>query len=183
MILAFMAEGFEEVELLGVVDVLRRAKAEVYTVSVTGERDVTSSHGVTIRADMRIEDAPLSGAELLFLPGGMPGTLNLEKNLLLRQALLDQNDAGRRIAAICAAPSVLGHLGILMNKRATCFPGFEGALLGADYTSKGVVTDRNVTTARGMGFAVDLGIELVKLLFGKDKAEEVKIKLQHPDYQ
>src|SRR5699024_10239803 len=95
----------------------------------------------------------------------------------LRKAAAD----GRRLAAICAAPSVLGELGLLEGKKATCYPGFEGQLLGASYTHEGVVTDGNITTARGVGFAIDLGLELLRVLKGEKPAEEIKAAIQHPE--
>jgi 4-methyl-5(b-hydroxyethyl)-thiazole monophosphate biosynthesis len=179
---AFLAEGFEIVECLAVVDVLRRGGVEVQTVSVTGTRAVTSSHKVTVLADALLEEIDLSGARCLFLPGGMPGTTNLGACKPLVAALkVAAADPDRHVAAICAAPSVLGQNGILVGKEATCFPGFEDKLIEAEYTGAGVVTDGNVTTGRGMGVAVDMGLELLKVLRSKEVSENVKKKIQHPD--
>lgn len=178
-IFAFLAEGAEEVECLAVVDVLRRAGAEVTLVSVTGSREVTGSHQITIRTDALFEEVNTGEADVLFLPGGMPGTLNLKAHQGLRDALCQANRQGRRIAAICAAPSVLGDLGLLKGRTATCYPGFEGELSGASYTQQGVVTDGNITTARGLGYALDLGIELIRLLQGIEQARGIKRSVQY----
>ena len=158
---AFMANGLEEIECLAVVDILRRAGFECETVSITAEREVTG------------ED------DVLFLPGGMPGTKYLGGFAPLCDVLKKHAAVGGRMAAICAAPSVLGDLGLLAGKKATCYPGFEERLVGATYVSDGVVTDGNVTTARGMGFAIDLGLELVKLLNGEEQARNLKAAIQH----
>ena len=152
---AFVANGSEEVELLAVVDVLLRGGQDVKLVSITGSKDVVS---------FEFSEADFSDADVLFLPGGMPGTRNLAAHEGLCGELLKADKAGKRLAAICAGPSVLGGLGILEGRKATCYPGFEGELKGAEYTRQGVVTDGNVTTARGLGYALDLGIELLALL-------------------
>jgi 4-methyl-5(b-hydroxyethyl)-thiazole monophosphate biosynthesis len=179
---AFLADGFEIVEALAVVDVLRRGKVEVETVSVSGKREVTCSHGITVLADKLLEEIDPGQARCLFLPGGMPGTLHLGACRPLVEALkAAAADEERHVAAICAAPSVLGQNGILVGKEATCFPGFEDKLIEAEYTGAGVVTDGNVTTGRGMGVAVDLGLELLKILRGADTALDIKKKIQHPD--
>lgn len=181
-IYAFLADGFEVVECLAVVDVLRRAKLEVVTVSVTGKKEVESSHKVTVVADALWEEVDLSDAACLFLPGGMPGTLNLAAFRPLADALkAAQNREDCILAAICAAPSVLGQLGILVGKTCTCFPGFEDKLVEADYVTCGVVKDGRVITARGMGVAVDLGLALVEVLVSAEKSDEIRRAIQHPD--
>ena len=176
---AFMADGFEEVECLATADVLVRAGIKVTLVSMTGHREVKGSHGFSVRADVVFEEADLSKADLLFLPGGMPGTKNLMASKPLCDALLEADRDGKRLAAICAAPSVLGQLGLLKDKRATCYPGFEDALTGAKLTGAGVVTDGNITTARGLGYALDLGIELASLLADRPTALHVKDAIQY----
>ena len=133
MFYVFLAEGFEETEALAPVDVMRRAKLDVKTVGVTGEC-VTSSHGVPVKADITIDNIDLDDVQGVVLPGGMPGTLNLEANEKVLEAVKYSCENGKIVAAICAAPSILGHLGILDGKKATCFPGFEKELKGADYT-------------------------------------------------
>ena len=178
---AFMADGMEEVECLAVVDMLRRGGVEVQTVSVMGRRQVTGSHRIEIQADCVFEEADFSDSDVLFLPGGVPGTPNLAAHEGLCSLLKKFAAEGKRLAAICAAPSVLGGLGLLAGKTATCYPGWEDQLLGAAYTRQGVITDGNITTARGVGFAIDLGIELVRLLEGEEKAASVKESIQHPD--
>lgn len=179
LVYAFLTNGSEEVECLAVVDVLRRAGIDTKLIAVGGDINVTSSHKVSITCDARLEDTDLSAADVLFLPGGMPGTLNLGDCRELCDALIAQDKAGKRIAAICAAPSVLGTIGLLKGRTATCFPGFEDKLEGAMYTREGLVTDGNITTARGLGYALDLGLELIRLLLGEDKAKEIKASIQY----
>lgn len=176
---AFVAEGFEEVECLAVVDVLRRAEIETVLVSITGKKQVTGSHNITIEADVLFEEGNPDAADVLFLPGGMPGTLHLKSHEKLGEGLIKANKQGRRIAAICAGPSVLGGLGMMKGRTATCFPGFEDQLDGASYTLQGVVTDGNITTARGLGYALDLGLELVRLLQGTQQAAKIKKSIQY----
>ena len=176
---AFMADGLEEIECLAVVDILRRAGVEIETVSITGDDWITGSHGIRIITDKLWREIEIGGDEVLFLPGGMPGTKYLGEFAPLCEALKKHAAAGGRMAAICAAPSVLGDLGLLQGKKATCYPGFEERLTGAAYVSDGVVTDGNVTTARGMGFAIDLGLELVRLLKSEDEAGNLKAEIQH----
>jgi len=179
---AFLATGFEEVEALAVVDALYRSKINVKTVSVTGEKLVTSSHGITIMADLLFDDIKNDEVDLLFLPGGMPGTLNLGAHEGLCKMLTEHYNAGRHVAAVCAAPSVLGQLGFLKGKKATCFPGFEdkldGAIVLTDDRSVRFVTDGNVTTSRGMGTSVELGIELVRILTDEKTAHEIALATQ-----
>lgn len=177
---AFLANGTEETELLCVVDILRRAGIETTLVSVEG-KTVTSSHGVKIIADATIESRPLDDADLLFVPGGMPGTETLAANKTLISAIAAQTEKGKRVAAICAAPAlVLAVNGFLDGKNATCFPTFADRMKNCVHKPTArVVTDGNITTARGMGCSVDLGLELVKLLKGEQAAEEVKSKIQY----
>ena len=179
-VFAFLADGLEEVECLAVVDVLRRAGAEVTLVSVTGSREITGSHHIHFQADALFDETAAEDADVLFLPGGMPGSVHLSQCEPLIQALKAQNQAGKRIAAICAAPAVvLGHHGLLRGKRATCFPGFEEELNGAIVVDQGVVTDGNITTAKGLGVALDLGLELVKLLIDEKTADDLKKTIQY----
>lgn len=176
---AFLADGLEEVECLAVADVLVRAGVKVTLVSITGKREVKGAHGFGIKTDALLEDVDMMKADVLFLPGGMPGTKNLAACRLLCDGLVKANEAGHRLAAICAAPSVLGGLGILKGKKATCYPGFEEALGGAKATGAGVVTDENVTTARGLGYALDLGLELITLLMDAKTARDIKSAIQY----
>ncbi len=156
----FLTEGFELVEALAVVDVLRRASIETITVSIMDKKTVMSAQKVEVTADTMFEDNNYDNADVLFLPGG-PGTNGLEAHAGLVEVLKKHFAAGKQIAAICAAPSVLGHLGFLEGKTATCFPGFEGELRGAQFVPERVVCDGNIVTSRGMGTAVDLGLCLV----------------------
>ena len=176
---AFLAEGLEEVECLAVVDVLRRSGVEVTLVSVTGDRKVTGSHGIELGTDALFEDVNPDVADVLCLPGGMPGTNNLKAHMGLRAAVECANKQGRRIAAICAAPSILGSMGLLKGRTATCYPGFEDQLTGVSYTSQGVVTDGNITTGRGLGFALDMGLELIRLLQGPQQAQKIAAAIQY----
>lgn len=176
---AFLADGLEEVECLAVVDVLRRSGVEVTLVSVTGDRKVTGSHGIELVTDALFDDVDPDVADVLFLPGGMPGTNNLKAHKSLRAAVECANKQGRRIAAICAAPSILGSMGLLKGRTATCYPGFEDQLTGVSYTSQGVVTDGNITTGRGLGFALDMGLELIRLLQGPQQAQKIAAAIQY----
>ena len=177
---AMIADGTEEVECLAVVDLLRRARIDTVLVSV-GEKHIVSSHKVTITADKTVDEVDLTDADLIFLPGGMPGSNNLALCAPLVSAIDKQLKSDKRVAAICAAPAVvLGANGFLRGKKAVCFPGFEDGCAGAkvEKTAR-VVTDGNVTTARGMGCAVDLGLELIALLAGKDTANKIKDVIQY----
>ncbi len=178
-VIAMIENGTEEVECLAVVDVLRRAGADVLLVSAS-DMQIVSSHGVRLIADAVAADTDLTDCDLLFIPGGMPGSERLGKNRKLIDAIGEMLADGKRVAAICAAPSVvLGAHGFLRGKRAVCFPSFESGMLGAQVVSGArVITDGNITTARGLGCAVELGLELVRLLFGSGKAEEIKDKIQ-----
>ncbi|MDE5562290.1 MAG: DJ-1/PfpI family protein [Clostridiales bacterium] len=177
---AMIADGTEEVECLAVVDLLRRAGIDTALVSVDGKQ-IVGSHKIKIQADLTVSETDLSGADLIFLPGGMPGSEHLASCKPLMSAIDKQIKSGKRIAAICAAPAVvLGANGYLRGKKATCFPGFEGGCIGAsmDMTAR-VVTDGNITTSRGLGCAVDLGLELIRLLKGDDVAQKVKAAIQY----
>lgn len=176
---AFLANGLEEVECLAVVDMLRREDISVDLVSITGEQTVKGSHGIQIVTDRLFEETDFTDGDVFFLPGGMPGTKHLGEYQPLTKLLLDACQNGKRIAAICAAPSVLGQLGILKGKKAVCFPGFEKDLSGAEVLTCGVVTDGMITTARGVGYAIDLGLELVRLLHGEKAAKELRDTIQY----
>ena len=171
----FLANGFEDVEALIPVDVLRRGGVEVVTVSTTGEGQVVeSSHKVQFIADAMIEDCNFSDADLLLLPGGMPGASNLYQHQGVREAVLRQYEAGKRIAAICAAPGVvLGQLGVLKGKRATCYPGFEQLLEGATYTADLCTVDGPVTTGEGPAAAFPFAYELLSQLVDQQTADQI----------
>lgn len=167
MVYVFFAEGFEDIEALTPVDILRRAGEEVQTVSITEDRVVVSSHGVGVVADLTLSQVDFASAQLLVLPGGLPGSTNLDACKPLTSALLAHYQSGRPLAAICAAPLVLGHLGILSGKRATCYPGVEGELHGATYTAAVVERDGLIVTGKGPGAAMEFGYVLVDLLQGE----------------
>ena len=176
---AFLADGFETVEALGVVDIMRRGGVEVCTVSVSDRLEVVTSHNITVLADKLFGDCDFSDADVVFLPGGLPGTKNLEAHEGLC-ALIDKAFAdGKYIAAICAAPSILGHRGILKGKRATCFPGYEDELDGAIPTGEGFCADGKIITGKGMGKTIDFALAILEALTGKDNAEEIKSKIQY----
>lgn len=170
----FLADGFEEIEGLTVVDLLRRAGVDTQMVSITEERMVTGSHQIPVQADVCFKEADFSGTELLVLPGGMPGTKNLGAYSPLTDLLVQFYKEGKQVAAICAAPSVLGDLGILKGKKAACYPGFEERLAGAEVVFDKVAVDGNVTTSRGMGTAIPFALSLVEQLVSKEKAAELK---------
>ncbi len=172
-VFVFLADGFEEIEAIATIDVLRRGELKVTTVSVTDEYILTGAHGIPVAADVLFTEADFTTGELLVLPGGMPGASNLNAHEGLKKLLLSYFESGKYIAAICAAPLVLGGLGILKGKKATCYPSFEPRLLGATLTTDAVVKDGKVITGRGPGFAVDFGLQLVEELQGQAKADEV----------
>lgn len=169
----FLADGFEEIEGLTVVDILRRAGVEIHMVSITGETKVTGSHGIEIKCDTCIGQENFSETELFVLPGGMPGTKNLRACKALTELLTASFETGKKLAAICAAPSVLGDLGILKGKKACCYPGFEEHLTGAQVVFDQVAQDGNVTTSRGMGTAIPFALSLVSQLVSEEKAQEL----------
>ncbi len=169
----FLADGFEEIEGLTVVDILRRAGIETVMVSVMKEQMVKGSHGIEIKADMVFDAEKLQDGTVYVLPGGMPGTKHLaaheELGILIKKACAD----GRKVAAICAAPTVLGGLGILQGRKAVCYPGMEDGLTGAVVTKETVAVSGNVTTSRGMGTAIPFALSLVAQLQGKEAADRM----------
>jgi 4-methyl-5(b-hydroxyethyl)-thiazole monophosphate biosynthesis len=172
----FLADGFEDVEALIPVDVWRRGGMDVTTVSITDFPLVQSAHGVSIETDIMFEQGDFSDADLLFLPGGMPGASNLYAHKGVCKAIVDQIAAGKKVAAICASPAVvLAPLGILDGKRATCYPGFEQALAenGADYTGDLCTVDGNVTTGEGPAAAFPFAYELLAQLVSKQTADQI----------
>lgn len=169
----FLADGFEEVEGLTVVDLLRRAGIEIETVSIKGTRDVLTSHGISLLADRIFAETDFSDAGMLVLPGGMPGTRNLAAYKPLTDLLESFYNKGGKVAAICAAPSVFASLGILKGRRATAYPSFMDKLNGAHTCEETVVVDGNVTTSRGMGTAIDFGLSLIEQLLSREKAAEI----------
>lgn len=172
-VFVFLADGFEEIEAIGTMDVLRRGELDVTAVSIHDRKEVTGAHNIKVCADTCFADTDFSGGDLLVLPGGMPGASNLNAHEGLKNLLKQYNAEGKRLAAICAAPLVLGGLGLLAGKRATCYPSFEPTLTGATPVEDGVVTDGLITTGKGPGYAVAFGLELVALLQGRAQSDEV----------
>ncbi|MBP5325322.1 MAG: DJ-1/PfpI family protein [Pseudobutyrivibrio sp.] len=172
-VLIFMAEGHEEIEALTVVDLLRRAGIEIDMVSITGNKRVPGSHGIMTVCDKLIEQVNFDSADMLVLPGGMPGTLNLE----LCEPLMDQvhgfNTSKKGLAAICAAPTVFGKAGLLQGKKATCYPGMEGDLLGANVSTDAVCHDGHIITSRGLGTAIPFALEIIKTFQGAEAADKI----------
>lgn len=171
MIYVFLADGFEEIEAVSPIDLLRRSGKDVVTVGVSG-KIVTGAHQIPVTADITADEIVLDdNLEMIVLPGGMPGTLNLEKNSLVQKAIDYCAENSLYIAAICAAPSILGHKDLLAGKKAVCYPGFEEQLYGADVASELVVRDGNIITARGAGAAVKFGLTLVETLVSKEVSD------------
>jgi len=179
MIYIFLADGCEEIEALTPVDVLRRAGCEVKTVGVGG-KTITGAHQIPITCDMTEAEVTYQGLEMVVLPGGMPGTRNLEASQTVLSAVKYAAENGIWVAAICAAPSVLGHMGFLKGRKATCFPGFEGELAGAKVTGEPVCTDGKWITARGMGVALEFSLKLAEVLQGLETAQKLSESLQCP---
>ena len=172
MVYIFLAEGFEEIEALAPLDLLRRAGVEVRTVGV-GSRTVVGSHSIPVVADMLDTELRDDSPEMIILPGGMPGTLNLNASEIVHKAIRNAVDSGAYICAICAAPLILGRLGLLSGKEAICYPGFEDELVGAKISEKTVAVDGKIITAKGMGAAIDFGLTLVAILKGNEIAENL----------
>lgn len=173
MIYMFLANGFEEVEALCPLDLIRRAGLEIKTVGVGG-RSITGSHGITVEADMTEEEMNDANPKAVILPGGMPGTTNLDASATVHRALDDAKNCGALVAAICAAPMILGKRGDLEGKQAICYPGFEKYLEGATVSRSKVVVDGKTITAAGMGVALDFGLALVASLCSPYKAAELR---------
>lgn len=174
----FLADGFEEIEGLTVVDLLRRAGAKMQMVSITGNRRIEGAHGIVIETDTLFEEMDYNDTSMLVLPGGMPGTRHLKEHGKLGKLICDFHREGKWIAAICAAPSVLGKAGILKGKQATCYPGFEEALEGAFHREDRVVVDGNLITSRCPGTAIEFALVIIDELYGPEKAKEIKAAIQ-----
>lgn len=177
MIYVFLADGFEEIEALATVDVLRRADLSVCTVGI-GKTDIIGAHNIVVKADIIDEALALSDAAAIVLPGGMPGTLNLEASQTVQTAIRYALSHQLPIAAICAAPSILGHANVLDGVNVTCYPGFEDDLHGAAVSEIPVITDGLFTTAKGAGVAIDFALELVSRLKGSKIAHQIREAMQ-----
>ena len=174
MVYMFLANGFEEIEALCPLDLLRRAGVEVTTVGINNAETVMGAHGICVHADIPDTMFRDSKPEMVILPGGMPGSSNLDASRVVDTVLRAASSCGAYLAAICAAPMVLGHRGYLKGKKAICFPGFEKELEGAIIADSRVVRDGNVITAAGMGVALELGLALVAALKGKEAADDLR---------
>ena len=169
----FLGEGYEEVEALSVIDVLRRGGQDVCMISITGQKQVTSSHNVTVQMDALLSEVDFDKLDMIMLPGGMPGTKNLEACGPLMEQVDRFYDQGKWIAAICAAPSIFGHRGILKGRNACCYPGMESHLEGAKASTNPVEVSDHVITSRGMGTAIELGLTILEQFEGRQKADQL----------
>ena len=177
MVYVFLADGFEIIEAMAPIDMLRRAKVGVTTVGID-KKLITSSCGITVQADITSDEFEFTDVEAIVIPGGAQGVINLERSALVQAAIDEAVECGALICAICAGPSILGHKGLLNGKNAICYPGFEDALEGATISNEHVVTDGDFITAKGAGVAVEFGLEIVKELVGEDEAQAVKSAIQ-----
>lgn len=175
----FFANGTEECEALIVVDLLRRAGVEVTVASASGSRTVTSSHKIQLETDALAEDIDFSDIDLVVLPGGIPGTPNLEANPAVTAAVRQMAESGHLVAAICAAPSILGHMGLLQGKKATSHASFRDQLTGATVLDTEVVVDGNLITSFGLGGAIPFALELVRHLAGPAEAEHIREAIEY----
>ncbi len=174
MILIHLADGFEEIEAITIVDVLRRAKIDAKTVSIENGKSVRGAHDIIVQADFLFKEVNYENCEMIVLPGGMPGTSNLGKHQGLATQLKGFAKEGKWLAAICAAPSILGNLGLLKGVHATSFPGYKEQMPGADYTEERVVIDGNIITSRGPGTAIEFSLTLVELLKDSQTSEALR---------
>ncbi|MCR5640626.1 MAG: DJ-1/PfpI family protein [Lachnospiraceae bacterium] len=169
----FMANGCEEIEALTVVDLLRRAGISIDMLDLEGTKVVRGAHGITIQSDGTIDEADAMQYDGIVLPGGMPGTTHLKEDERVCQWVREFAISGKLVAAICAAPTVLGHCGILKGKKATCYPGCEDGLNGANFSTDSVVIDGNIVTSRGMGTAIDFGLALITYLLDEETSKQL----------
>ena len=176
-IYVLLADGFEEIEALTSVDVLRRAGLSVFLVSTTGAPYVTGSHHITVKCDVFLNDIKPSESEMLILPGGIPGAPNLLANEKVKNLVCSFNENDKWLGAICAGPMVLGELQLLQGKRATCYPGFEKHLHGAKTMAEPAVTDGKIITGKGIGAAMTFSLEIVRNLLGREVAADLAKKM------
>lgn len=172
-----LAEGFEEIEAVNIIDVLRRAEINVMVVSISESLQVTGSHGIKIIADQLFNSVNYELIDMIILPGGMPGSAHLNEHLGLREQILNFNENKKLLGAICAAPLVFGNLKILKDKNATCYPGFENQLYGAIVTHENIEVSENIITAKGAGVAIDFALKIVEILKGKPLSEKLAEKM------
>lgn len=172
-----LAKGFEEIEAITVIDVLRRAGFEVITFSIDEDIFIKGSHDIVLKADSFINEIDADKADAIILPGGMPGSANLDNSMELKKLLRVIHSNGKLVGAICAAPFVLGKMGLLKGIRATCYPGFEKFLDGALISNDKVVFDRNIITGKGVGAALEFSLKIVEIMIGKDQAISLGSKM------
>ena len=175
----FLANGFEEIEGLAPVDILRRGGVDIQTVSVAGTEWVETSHGVVVKADRLFENCDFTDADMLLLPGGMPGSTNLNEHEGVKETLSRQAEKGGWIGAICAAPMVLGGLGLLNGRRATCSPGFEKYLIGAQYTAELLTIDGNIITGEGPAATLPYAYKILSFFIDNEKVRDLQRKMQY----
>ncbi|MGL5273624.1 MAG: DJ-1 family glyoxalase III [Phocaeicola sp.] len=176
----FLAEGFEEIEAISPIDILRRAGVNVKSVSIMPSKEVHGAHGITILADYLFEEIDAEAADMLVLPGGLPGATNLDTHAGLGELILTYAQAGKPLAAICAAPLVFGKRGLLKGKKATCYPGFENYLEEATYTASLVEKDGLFITGKGPGASFAFAFAIVELLCGIDTVNQLKAGMMMP---
>jgi len=177
MVYVHFAEGFEEIEAVTIVNVLRRAEIEAVTVSVTGDKTVRGSRGIPVCTDILFDEADYSDCEMIILPGGMPGTTNLLEHGGLMEKIKSFGEEKKYLAAICAAPMIFGKLGLLKGKKATIYPGMEENLVGAKSTGGRIVIDENIITSKGPGTTMEFALALVGLLKSKELAAQIRKRL------
>ena len=178
MVYMFLADGFEEVEALAPLDIMRRANIAVTTIGVTGEY-INGAHGITVKADKLLGDVQLENLEGVILPGGLGGTNNMDSSDKVKEIVKYAADNNKLVCAICAAPSILGKMGLIAGKEATCYPGFEDTFKGGKYVKQSVVKCDNFITSDGMGSAYKFGFAITEELCGKDTAEKIKEQIQY----
>ncbi len=180
MFYCLLARGFEEIEAITTVDILRRAGIMVNTVAVsrTGSLEVTGGHDIPVTCDIKKKQVSFKDLEGIILPGGMPGTVNLERSEVVKSLLEYCVAHNLYICAICAAPQILGHMGLLKGKRATCYPGFENELMGAEYVNAQAVVDGKIITGKGPGATIDFAMEIVTAVKGKEVSDKLRDSMQ-----
>lgn len=172
-----IAEGFEEIEAITIIDLLRRGQLNVVSLGIVQDRLVKGAHNMTLLVDDLLEGYPVDGLDMIVLPGGMPGTTHLIESSLVAEAILSHHGKGKPLGAICAAPSVLGKLGLLKNVEATCYPGFESQLNGALSVQSSVVLHQNILTGKGLGVAIKFSLEILKMYKNAGEVEKIQASL------
>ena len=173
-----LATGFEEIEAVSIIDILRRAGVEIETISISENRQISGAHNIEILADTLFDETDFSNGDMLIFPGGQPGTDNLNSQKKIKKLIQTYYGQQKYIAAICAAPLIFGEMGLLQGKKAVCYPGYEDRLLGAEIAqNECVVVDGNIITSKGAGTAIEFALKLVEILVGQETAEILKKKM------